>query len=214
MRLYLAGPMTGVPLFNFPLFDECAARLRAKGFEVVNPAEEDRRLDGFDPVADHAKPFVHYMRRDLPLVMACDGVAVLPGWQRSKGARLEVHVALECGLALYDALTGEPYQESILQEAQRLVHGDRGAAYSHPLTDYACTAGLWNAIWGPHGADKLRADLTPEDAILGMIAVKMSRESRQGKRDNRTDMAGYAECLDLVHQRRAEARGTASTPSD
>ena len=35
-----------------------------------------------------------------------------------------------------------------------------------------------------------------------MIAVKISRESRIGKRDNRVDMAGYAECLDMVREER------------
>ena len=97
-----------------------------------------------------------------------------------------------------------PDKETVLQEAQRLVHGERLAAYGHPAEDYACTAALFNAIWGPNGADRLKCPLTPTDVILGMIAVKMSRESRHPKRDNRVDLAGYAGCLDMVHEKNAE----------
>ena len=37
-RIYVAGPMSGLPAFNFPAFHEAAADLRACGFDVVNPA--------------------------------------------------------------------------------------------------------------------------------------------------------------------------------
>ena len=39
MKLYIAGPMTGYAELNFPVFHAEAARLRAIGFEIVNPAE-------------------------------------------------------------------------------------------------------------------------------------------------------------------------------
>ncbi|MCY1527250.1 hypothetical protein D9M68_623110 [compost metagenome] len=38
-RIYLAGPMTGLPEFNYPAFHAEAARLRALGYQVENPAE-------------------------------------------------------------------------------------------------------------------------------------------------------------------------------
>ena len=47
MRIYVAGPMTGHPQLNFPAFHTEAARLRALGYEVVNPAELNA-----DPGAD------------------------------------------------------------------------------------------------------------------------------------------------------------------
>lgn len=80
--------------------------------------------------------------------------------------------------------------ESILQEAQRLVHGDRGADYGHPLDDFTKTATLFNTLTG--------ANLTPSDVALFMICVKLSREANKHKRDNLVDLCGYAETYMMV----------------
>src|SRR5690606_42133544 len=79
---------------------------------------------------------------------------------------------------------------SILTEAHRLVHGQRGQDYGHPYEDFSRTAKIWSAILG--------IEVTPRQAILCMIAVKISRECHRPKRDNRVDIAGYAEALDMV----------------
>lgn len=186
MRVYLSGGMSGYPDFNFPAFHERAAEWRREGWEVLSPAET------FDGRTDLSR--ATYMRRDIELVLLADAIAVLPDWQRSTGASLEVSIAREIGLPVYDAGTFAPYEESALQEAQRLVHGSRRASYGHPLDDYTRTAALWSAILG--------IDITPEHAILCMIGVKLSRECHKPHRDNRVDAAGYAECLDMAHAER------------
>lgn len=84
MKVYVAGPMTGIPEFNYPAFHAAAAQLRAAGFEVLNPAE-------LNP--DTGRAWEYYMRRDLAALVACEAVAVLPNWYESRGARLEVNVA-------------------------------------------------------------------------------------------------------------------------
>ena len=90
MKLYLAGPMRGFPLNNFPAFDREAARLRADGYEVVNPAELDRAA-GFNEAATECTP--EFLRgaimRDLNAIAECDGIALMAGWQNSRGARCE-----------------------------------------------------------------------------------------------------------------------------
>jgi len=88
--------------------------------------------------------------------------------------------------------------DTILDEAKELVYGDRGAAYGHPLDDYARTAGAASALL----AHKLREPLLAEDVIIIMECVKLSREVNSPKRDNRVDMAGYALCLDRVYEER------------
>lgn len=102
---YLAGPMTGVPQFNFPLFDSVAATLRAAGRVVINPAE----LDGEEVrAACLASPhgsledlegasfnLARTVGRDVQYVLghSC-GLVLLPNWERSKGARVEAFTAL------------------------------------------------------------------------------------------------------------------------
>ena len=84
--------------------------------------------------------------------------------------------------------------ETILEEAQRLVHGDRGESYGHPIVDYERTGRMWGAILGI-------PDIDPRICCLMMIAVKLSREVNRHKRDNMTDAAGYAECAQMVAER-------------
>ena len=102
-RIYIAGPMQGKPLYNFPLFDAAAKHFADSGYDVVNPAELDRQA-GFDPAkGDVVTPeFLEQARkRDLEALLTCDRIAMLPGWENSKGARAEHAVALWAGLSVY-----------------------------------------------------------------------------------------------------------------
>lgn len=85
-RLYIAGPMSGLPGYNYPAFHEAADRLREAGHLVTNPAEEH----------DITKPLPAYdvmLAGALRKLLDCDAVAVLDGWEDSHGARTEVYVA-------------------------------------------------------------------------------------------------------------------------
>ncbi len=89
MKLYVSGPMTGIPDLNFPAFNAAAKALRAAGFEAVNPAE-------LNP--EPGKSWQACMRVDIRALMDCDGVALLPGWRTSRGASLERVIALAVGM--------------------------------------------------------------------------------------------------------------------
>lgn len=89
MKLYIAGPMTGLPEFNYPAFAHAEQRLQQAGFETLNPARRP---------ADPSWTWVDYMRPALRDVTEADGLALLPGWQESRGAKLEVDVALALDL--------------------------------------------------------------------------------------------------------------------
>jgi hypothetical protein len=88
-KTYVSGPMTGKPDLNFPAFNDAAAKLRAMGHDVVNPAE-------INP--DHTMGWSECMRRDICALMDCNHVVTLPGWQASKGAKIEVRLALDLGM--------------------------------------------------------------------------------------------------------------------
>lgn len=89
MKLYLAGPMTGLPDFNYPAFAATAAKLRAAGFTVVSPTDNGLPKDA---------PWPKHMRADIQMLLCCDGVALMDGWEDSKGAQLENHIARSCGI--------------------------------------------------------------------------------------------------------------------
>jgi nucleoside 2-deoxyribosyltransferase len=91
MKLYLAGPMTGLPEHNFPAFNRAASMLRAAGHEVINPVD----ING-----DTATPWADCLRADIEQLIKCDGIALLPGWDKSKGASLECFIAKALGMPL------------------------------------------------------------------------------------------------------------------
>lgn len=94
MKLYLSGPMTGLPHLNFPAFFAEARRLRDLGYDVVNPAEINP-----DPDAE----WVDCLKMDIKALLDCDGIAMLPGWQTSRGARLEHHIASTLSFRVFDS---------------------------------------------------------------------------------------------------------------
>lgn len=98
MKLYLAGPMSGLPDHNFPAFNQEAARLRALGYEVVNPAELN--LD-VDLVRSPEAVWLACMRKDIHELVECDGIALMSGWSQSRGAKLEQQIAEGLGLQVF-----------------------------------------------------------------------------------------------------------------
>lgn len=102
MRIYVAGPMRGLPEHNFPAFNAAAARLRELGCVVENPVEIGEQAFG------NGNPDVaggEYLRADISRLVGCSAIALLPGWERSTGARAEVALAISLGLEFYDAIT-------------------------------------------------------------------------------------------------------------
>lgn len=83
--LYVAGPMTGLPEENFPAFFAAEKQLKAAGATVLNPAARAGKTKNM--------PWSWYLRRGIRDVTLADGVALLPDWELSRGAQLEVRVA-------------------------------------------------------------------------------------------------------------------------
>ena len=91
---------------------------------------------------------------------------------------------------------GPDVAETVLEEAQRIIYGDRQEAYGHPFDDFGRTGRMWGAILGI-------PDIPPATVGLMLAAVKISREVNRPGRDNLTALAGYAGCVALVREREA-----------
>lgn len=94
-KIYIAGPMSGYPQFNFPAFYAAEEKLAAEGWQVFNPAnkEEERELDPAAYQTGDAKlasekgfNFREVYLWDLSKVLEGDAIYMLPGWQFSPGA--------------------------------------------------------------------------------------------------------------------------------
>ena len=202
-RVYLSGPMSGIADNNFPAFHEWAARLRADGFEVVSPAE-----------IKEAGTWELCLRADLRELCTCEAIALMPGWENSKGANLELHVAHRLGMEVIHL----PLQFDLVKHLQRQIEfsvrtygpGDRTegvcdhirkelAEVQADAAAGAATLPEWVdvIILGFDGA--WRSGATPEQIVAAIVAKQTKNEGRRWP-DWRTADHGKA----IEHERTAD----------
>jgi hypothetical protein len=103
--------MRGIPEFNYPAFHAGAAKLRDEGHFVFSPAEYDIKKHGKDisnaagsveqAAAEHGFNLREALRDALIFICdEADAVALLPGWENSKGANAERATAIALGLKI------------------------------------------------------------------------------------------------------------------
>jgi hypothetical protein len=103
MRLYISGPITGYPEHNRTAFSGAKLALLMAGHEVLNPHDVCTVLDIHDckgpcNPSESLLPWEDYLRADLvAMLLQCDALAMLPGWEHSRGAMLEHSVAVALG---------------------------------------------------------------------------------------------------------------------
>ena len=99
-KWYLAGPMSGLPQMNFPMFERVERLLRKQGYDMVSPAELDSPEEQALAMQSNGEWMSHmtwgdFLARDVKIIAdAVQGMILLPGWERSRGARLEATVGL------------------------------------------------------------------------------------------------------------------------
>lgn len=112
MRVYLSGPMTGVPACNFPAFDEACAKLRDAGHSVISPHEQDSlalqtasraSVDGVNTIeSTPGESLGRTLGNDVKVVIDdVEAIVLLNCWERSRGSRLEVYAGLLYGRDFY-----------------------------------------------------------------------------------------------------------------
>ena len=113
MRIYISGPMTGLPNNNRAAFDAAAWRLRDMGHFVINPHDLTPVFGTADEIADSFA--AHYaddkaldgslaqcvLDADLAALRSCDCIYLLKGWENSRGTKMELAEALRLGLRIW-----------------------------------------------------------------------------------------------------------------
>lgn len=216
MIAYISGPMRGLPNYNFDAFNLVASDLRERGFQVLNPAEN---FGG-----DTTLAWETYMRQDVEDVIGADFVVVLPGWENSVGAKIEVTLATSIGTPVYDYATyiacydlevdPQPIDLAWLltpagkREAQPTKRSEQETVLQ---TANRIVFGKRQQDYGRPHVDFSRTaaywsnlfgvEVRPEQVSLAMILLKISRLMQTPDHyDSVVDLAGYAGTYDLVMQ--------------
>lgn len=90
--VYIAGPVTGIPEGNRPLFKQAQSWFEERGAIVLNPTM----------LPDGLPTHQSYMNICLPMLREADSIVMLPGWRESKGAMMEYHDAVRIGMPRYE----------------------------------------------------------------------------------------------------------------
>jgi hypothetical protein len=220
---YIAGPMTGHPDFNYGAFYEAEDSLIQEGHEVFNPASFGR-----EPKLSHAD----YMRLSFVKLLECQSVVALRGWEKSRGARTEITVALSLGMTVYTypgrrqikwkEIEGAEDALEVPMTPKTRVEAEMPPAVAPASVESICAEaarlvdGARQGDYGHPADDFTRTGkiwgailgtepVSPEKVGLCMIGVKISRECNQHKRDNLVDGAGYFQTVDLVISKRDQS---------
>ena len=91
-KVYISGPITGYDIEERKLsFLKTQHMLESLGYEAINPLDKDLPLDA---------SWSQHMRADIALLIQCESIYMMPGWEHSHGCKLELDVATSCGIRL------------------------------------------------------------------------------------------------------------------
>jgi len=155
LRIYISGPITGMPQMNRPEFDAAADEIRDAGLLPVNPFD----LIDHERAARDGWQWSDYMRVDIAALCECDVVLMLKGWQLSRGANAEYEIAHRLGIP------------SIEQEDLLLLRAFVVARRGELLTD--------------ERMDSVREAMAKASSLMTMAEVEMAeadqlREEQEG----------------------------------
>ncbi len=89
-KVYISGAIAHYDIFERKqAFEDAANEIRNTGLQPVNPFDNG--------IAEDAH-WREHMKADIKLLLDCDYIYMLKGWELSKGAKLELDVASSCGI--------------------------------------------------------------------------------------------------------------------
>jgi hypothetical protein len=105
LRVYISGPISGLPEANYSEFADAAHLVQSAGCDPVIPHDVTPKHEGACVPDGRREPSGHtyacHLRADVLAMLSCDAVVMLPGWEPSHGARIEHTVAAACGLPIH-----------------------------------------------------------------------------------------------------------------
>jgi hypothetical protein len=102
-RIYISGPMSDISDLNRKAFEDMASRLRGLNFLPLIPHD-----NGLPITATYNAHLV----RDIEIMLTCDAVVVLEGWQHSKGASIEAFTADQMGIKVF--FEGKTHEQELI----------------------------------------------------------------------------------------------------
>lgn len=194
--IYVAGPMRGLPEFNFPAFYAAETYLESMGWKVLSPARADNE-NGFDEKATKEvtrEMMTEFVMRDADMLTKSDAIYLLDGWEHSRGAKGEKSIAEWIGLdVIYQT---PPKGDGILAIAQAVTSGDRRRDYDKATPNHQRIAEVWN--WYLRSRKTSSAPITALDVATMMILLKVARACYTPTKDSYVDIAGYAKCCSQI----------------
>lgn len=98
-KIYISGPISGLPLdrvkenFRKAKTDLAVGYCLGGEFEPVNPLNNGLPTNA---------TWEEHLRADLRLLLDCDAIYMLEGWEKSRGARIEYFLGVTIGLDIYN----------------------------------------------------------------------------------------------------------------
>lgn len=102
--VYISGPMSGIPNYNKESFSKAMDYIKDMGFDCINPVDICSELS-FLPTDTEDIKWKECMKLDIKALLGCSDIFLLPGWNQSRGAKLEYTLAVAMGLGVmsYDS---------------------------------------------------------------------------------------------------------------
>jgi|SRR5690606_6118751 len=101
MKIYISGPISGLPIEVYTkAFKEAETILLKEGWEVVNPVTLDHDHEAASKIECPKERWAFYMDKCISALLRCDAIYMLKGWDISKGARVEIFIAMALGLKI------------------------------------------------------------------------------------------------------------------
>ena len=182
--VYIAGPMRGIPDFNFPVFDTARDILVSRGFNVISPADIDREEKTVHTEAEVEQAYADgktpWIDRDLQIIRELkpgrDCVCLLYGWEASKGARAEAAVAEWAGVRV---IPPEVWGAPIAKEQENVI----------PFPDPKQSPKTVNGFGAPIPPGKIQSlpDVTGDSGVLRTFPSGATRDTAT----NKPQYAGY-----------------------